>query len=73
MVTRTKNRRYVQKCTQQQKWQKKEHVGEFGKYDKNVQFCHIRQQGKEKSQEKDLFAEIKSLIFTSDEFAISLL
>ena len=24
--------RYVQKCTQQQKWQKREHNGEFGKY-----------------------------------------
>ena len=40
----TRNRetlRYVQKCTQQQKWQKREHNGEFGKYGKNDNFARI--------------------------------
>ena len=41
--------RYVQKCTQQQKWQKREHNGEFGKYGKNDNFAIIANRAKHKA------------------------
>ena len=41
--------RYVQKCTQQQKWQKREHVGEFGKYGENDNFATITNRAKRKA------------------------
>ena len=41
--------RYVQKCTQQQKWQKREHNGEFGKYGKNDNFAKIANMAKHKA------------------------
>ena len=41
--------RYVQKCTQQQKWQKREHNGEFGKYGKNDNFARIANRTKHKA------------------------
>ena len=41
--------RYVQKCTQQQKWQKREHNGEFGKYGKNDNFATIANRAKHKA------------------------
>ena len=42
-------KRYVQKCTQQQKWQKREHNGEFGKYGKNDNFARIANMAKHKA------------------------
>ena len=41
--------RYVQKCTQQQKWQKREHVGEFGNYGENDNFATIANRAKHKA------------------------
>ena len=41
--------RYVQKCTQQQKWQKREHNGEFGKYGENDNFARIANKAKHKA------------------------
>ena len=41
--------RYVQKCTQQQKWQKREHDGECGKYGKNDNFARIAKKAKHKA------------------------
>ena len=41
--------RYVQKCMQQQKWQKREHYGEFGKYGKNDNFATIANMAKHKA------------------------
>ena len=41
--------RYVQKCTQQQKWQKREHIGEFGKYGENDNFATITNRAKHKA------------------------
>ena len=41
--------KYVQKCTQQQKWQKREHNGEFGKYGKNDNFATIANMAKQKA------------------------
>ena len=40
---------YVQKCTQQQKWQKRENVGEFGKYGENDNFATIANKAKHKA------------------------
>ena len=42
--------RYVQKCTQQEKWQKREHNGEFGKYGKNDNFTRIANKAKHKAK-----------------------
>ena len=41
--------RYVQKYTQQQKWQKREHNGEFGKYGENDNFARIANKAKHKA------------------------
>ena len=41
--------RYIQKCMQQQKWQKREHSGEFGKYGKNDNFARIANMAKHKA------------------------
>ena len=41
--------RCVQKCMQQQKWQKREHNGEFGKYGKNDNFATIANMAKHKA------------------------
>ena len=41
--------RYVQKCKQQQKWQKREHNGKFGKYGKNDNFARIINRAKHKA------------------------
>ena len=41
--------RYVQKCTQQQKWQKREHIGEFGKYGENDNFATLANKAKHKA------------------------
>ena len=38
-----------QKCTQQQKWQKRENVGEFGKYGENDNFATIADKAKHKA------------------------
>ena len=45
----TQDKRYVQKCTQQQKWQKREHVGELGKYGENDNFATIANRAKHKA------------------------
>ena len=45
-----KLRRYVQKCTQQQKWQKREHVGKSGKYGENDNFTTIGATGQSTKQ-----------------------
>ena len=42
-------RRYVQKCTQQQKWRKREHNGEFGKYGKNDNFARMANMAEHKA------------------------
>ena len=41
--------RYVDKCTQQQKWQKREHNGAFGKYGKNDNLARIANKAKHKA------------------------
>ena len=41
--------RYVQKCTQQQKWQEREHTGEFGKYGENNNTARIANKAKHKA------------------------
>ena len=41
--------RYVQKCTQQQKWQKREHNGEFSKYGENNNIATIANKAKHKA------------------------
>ena len=46
--------RYVQKCTQQQKWQKREHNGEFGKYGENDNFARIANKAKHKAMRRPI-------------------
>ena len=42
--------RYVQKCTQQQKLQKREHNGEFSKYGENDNIATIANRAKHKAK-----------------------
>ena len=45
---------YVYKYTQQQKWQKDEHIGEFGKYGENDNFATITNSAKHKAMREPI-------------------
>ena len=62
----------VYKCTQQQKWQKDEHIGESSKYGKNDNFATITNSAKHKATREPIKVGDTSKFGENDNFRDSI-